>query len=161
MIRLACLKWLRLPTLLVLLLFACRKEKKDDPEVVRQSNNTLSAGPEKSVALASDMSEGKTLYTTHCLVCHQVTGGGVNGLNPPLKKTEYVLGDKGRLVAILLDGSNEGLSINGVSYSNAMPGFASLSDLQLAQLATYIRNSFGNTAGSVTAEEVAAVRAAK
>ena len=107
------------------------------------------------------MQEGQALYTEHCLVCHQVTGGGVSGLNPPLKGTAYVLGAKDRLVEILLNGSNKGLEINGVTYSNAMPGFAMLGDRQLALLATYIRNSFGNSAGPVSADEVAAVRAMK
>lgn len=111
--------------------------------------------------LSAGMEEGQALYTEHCLVCHQQTGGGVSGLNPPLKGTDYVLGAKDRLVGILLHGSNTGLEINGVTYSNAMPGFAMLNDTQLALLATFIRNNFGNSAEPVTADEVAAVRAGK
>ena len=147
--------------LMAFLLAACGKAKKEDkslPGIADDPDLRAPASQEKPVLSPEEMEEGKALYTTHCLVCHQVTGGGVPGLNPPLKGTEYVLGDKTRLVRILLNGSNEGLQIEGVSYSNAMPGFSILTDLQLARLATYIRNNFGNTASPVTMDEVAAVR---
>ena len=122
------------------------------------TDSTLSATETAVVISDSEIEEGKALYTAHCLVCHQVTGGGVPGLNPPLKGTEYVIGPKARLVGILLNGSNKGLEIEGVSYANAMPGFAMLSDAELALVATYVRNSFGNSAGPVTESEVAEIR---
>lgn len=108
--------------------------------------------------MTASMEEGKEVYSTYCLICHQQDGSGVSGLNPPLKGTEYVLGDKDRLIGIVINGANEGLEIDGVSYTNAMPGFPNLSDKEIALVTTYIRNSFGNNASPITEEEVKTYR---
>lgn len=104
------------------------------------------------------MVEGEKVYTQHCLLCHQSDGSGVSGLNPPLKGTEYVTGNKGRLLKIILNGSNLGLVVNGSTYSNAMPAFGMLSDGEIANVTSYIRNSFGNSAAVIMADEVRAIR---
>lgn len=148
-----------LPVLtLAFLLCACGNKDKaveNDPVVTADSEEGVSR--EKAVpGLAT--TEGKRLYERHCLVCHQATGGGVPGLNPPLRDTDYVLGDKERLIDILINGSNEGLVVLGTRYANAMPGFPHLSNGEIAEVATFIRNSFGNTATAVSAAEVADFR---
>ncbi len=102
--------------------------------------------------------KGKKVYGQYCLSCHQGNGSGVSRLNPPLIGTEYVLGDKNGLLHILINGSNVGLDVDGETYSNAMPSFRHLSDEELADVASYIRNTFGNSAAPVTAEEVANFR---
>ena len=129
----------------------------------KKENREAAGEPEEIVRRVSDslpvyMVKGKQLYEQHCLVCHQATGGGVSGLNPPLRNTEYVLGDKERLILILLKGSNKGLVVNGMTYSNAMPGFPNLSNEEMAYITSYIRNSFGNSAEPVSISEVAQVR---
>ena len=103
--------------------------------------------------------KGKAIYTQYCLSCHQADGGGVDGLNPPLTKTDYVLGDKTRLTKVLLNGL-QGVDINGEEYHNVMPSQDFLTDQQMADVLTYIRNNFGNKASAVTVGEVKAVRAA-
>ena len=107
---------------------------------------------------AATMAAGKALYTQNCLSCHLADGGGVDRMNAPLTKTTWVLGDKPRLVNVLLKGM-QGVDIDGETYSNVMPAFATLNDQQLADLLTYVRNSFGNKASAVTPGEVKAVRA--
>ncbi|TZF82577.1 cytochrome c [Pedobacter sp. BS3] len=104
------------------------------------------------------MIHGKALYLQYCVTCHQADGGGVPNLNPPLIKTPYVLGDKKRLIKILLQGLNEDIEIDGEIYSNAMPAF-SMKDQEIADVLTYVRNSFGNKGPAVTAAEVKSVRA--
>ena len=148
---------LRTGTVLLLLL-GCRGGA-GEPE--RRGQGSESPAPPESAERGEPvpgMEEGQALYESHCLVCHQANGGGVPGLNPPLKNTEYVMGSKSRLLRILINGSNEGLKVKGQTYSNAMPGFSMLSDQELALLATFIRNSFGNRAPAITATEVATVR---
>ena len=56
---------------------------------------------------------GKKVYEQYCLACHQSGGEGVPRLNPPLIKNEYVLGDKSRLIRIVIKGLNEPIEIDG------------------------------------------------
>lgn len=105
------------------------------------------------------MERGKKVYTQYCAACHQLDGGGVPGLNPPLEKTSHVLGSKTRLIQIILKGMNTHEEIDGESYSNTMAPHNHLSDQQIADVLTYIRNSFGNKATAVTPGDVKYVRA--
>ncbi|GGF13043.1 hypothetical protein GCM10011383_25240 [Hymenobacter cavernae] len=112
-----------------------------------------SAGASKSIAA------GKQIYSQYCLSCHQADGGGVQNMNPPLIKTSYVLGDKTRLTKVLLNGLQD-VDIDGEPYNNVMPSHDFLTDQQIADVLTFVRNSFGNKATAVSAAEVKAVRAA-
>jgi mono/diheme cytochrome c family protein len=148
---------------LVFYLFSgCNEAKKGD-EKKNKSVSEVDSNPIvqiETLTLPEYMTEGEKVYAQNCLVCHQAGGSGVSGLNPPLKDTDYVTGDTGRLLGIILNGSNEGLVVNGSTYSNAMPGFAWLTDREIANVASYIRNSFGNSASPVSSEEVSALRPA-
>lgn len=104
------------------------------------------------------VTRGKEVYLQQCLACHQADGMGVAGTNPSLVKTKYVLGDKAVLVRIILKGM-QGVEIDDESYRNVMAPHADLTDQQIADVLTYVRNSFGNKASAVTAAEVKAVRA--
>lgn len=104
---------------------------------------------------------GKKVYDLYCLACHQADGGGVPRMNPPLSKTTYVLGDKKVLIGIVLKGLDEPIEINGDTYTNIMAPHDFLKDQEIADVLTYVRNSFGNKASLVTAAEVKALRATK
>lgn len=104
---------------------------------------------------------GKKVYDIYCLACHQADGNGVPRLNPPLAGTVYVTGSKTRLIDIVLKGLTDPLEINGEEYNNPMAAHSFLTDQQIADVLTYIRNSFGNKAGVVTAAEVKKQRAKK
>lgn len=108
--------------------------------------------------LDASAARGKTVYTTYCLACHQANGGGVPNLNPPLAKTSYVLGDKKKLITILLKGMDQEVEINGNYFSNTMPPQQFLKDEEIADVLTYIRNNFGNKASAVTPAEVKTTR---
>lgn len=102
---------------------------------------------------------GEQLYRENCLSCHQLNGGGVFPIAPPLRKTSYVLGDKARLIGIVINGFNEDVEIEGEYYSNPMPAFPQLTDDEIAKVLTYVRSNFGNNAEPVTAKEVSLERA--
>lgn len=119
------------------------------------------AKPVAKTASSAAITRGKALYRQYCISCHQENGSGVPRMNPPLIKTEYVLGDKTRLIGILLNGFNEDVEINGDYYSNPMPSQAALKDDEIADILSYVRNSFGNKASTVSATEVSQVRAVK
>jgi mono/diheme cytochrome c family protein len=110
-------------------------------------------------AMAASLTRGAVVYKNVCITCHQADGGGVPNMNPPLIKTTYVLGDKARLAHIVLAGLAEPIEINGDDYKQHMPAQAYLTDQQVADVLTYVRNSFGNKASAVQVAEVKAVRA--
>ncbi|HLO79793.1 MAG TPA: cytochrome c [Chitinophagaceae bacterium] len=112
-------------------------------------------------SLQASITRGKKVYDTYCMPCHMVDGGGVPRMNPPLIKTVYVLGDKKRLIGIVLNGLDEPLEIDGETYSNVMASHAFLKDQEIADVLTYVRNSFGNKATMITPEEVKALREEK
>jgi len=115
---------------------------------------------EGALPVQDQMARGKKVYESYCLACHMADGGGVPRMNPPLTKTVYVLGDKKRLIGIVLNGMDEPLEIDGETYSNVMAPHNFLKDQEIADVLTYVRNSFGNKASAITAEEVKTVRAA-
>lgn len=108
---------------------------------------------------STSKARGKEVYNKYCLTCHQADGGGVPRMNPPLSGTEYVNGNKQRVIGIVLNGLNTPLEINGDSYENPMASHAFLKNEQIADVLTYIRSSFGNKSTAVTVSEVKAVRA--
>jgi mono/diheme cytochrome c family protein len=109
--------------------------------------------------LKESIARGKIVYAARCLTCHQIDGGGVQNMNPPLTKTKWVLGDKPQLIQIVLKGQNTGVTIDDIDYHNVMASHKDLSDLQIADVLTYVRNSFGNKAKAVTEAEVKTERA--
>ena len=108
--------------------------------------------------MKASIENGKVVYSSTCLPCHMQDGAGVPNMNPPLIKTEYVLGNKTRLINILLKGLSGEIKVNGETYSNEMPPLNYLSDEQISDVLTYIRNDFGNKASAVTRAEVAKTR---
>ena len=106
----------------------------------------------------ASIARGKNIYEQYCLSCHQADGSGVPGMNPPLIKTSWVKGDKKKLIKWVLQGSAENVPIDGQSYSNNMAAQNFLKDQELADVLTYIRNSFGNKQSSVTPTEVKTTR---
>jgi mono/diheme cytochrome c family protein len=113
--------------------------------------------PRRAVS-GTPTARGKIVYTSVCLPCHMADGGGVQNMNPPLVKTTYVLGDKAALIKIVLNGFNDDVEINGQTYSNTMSAHDDLKDQQIADVLTYVRNSFGNKASAVKVAEVTKVR---
>lgn len=121
---------------------------------------TAHAQATKPAAKPAVKSSGQLIYEQYCLTCHQANGSGVPNLNPPLRNTEWVTGDKTRLINVLLNGL-QGEEIEGEMYDNAMPAHNFLNDQQIADVLTYIRSSFGNKAEPVVADDVKKVRATK
>lgn len=109
--------------------------------------------------LKASMDRGKKVYDAYCLACHMEDGTGVPRMNPTLVKTKWVLGDKKKLAVIVLNGMDEEIEINGQNYSNPMAPHDFLKDQEIADVLTFIRNSFGNKATAVTAAEVKTARA--
>ena len=108
---------------------------------------------------AQNMSNGKKIYETRCLVCHQADGGGVPNMNAPLDGASNVVGnDIARMVKIIRGGYNERIALDGYYYSNAMTANPDLKDQDIADVLSYIRNSWSNKASKVTLAQVQKVK---
>ena len=106
-----------------------------------------------------DRLEGSILYDTYCANCHQRDGKGDNNRFPPLVKSDYVRGNKDRLVDIILNGLEGKITVDGKTYSGIMPPHkAMLDDHAVASIATYVRHRFGQLKGSVSTLDVTRVR---
>ena len=125
----------------------------------QKSAATKPAATPAAGAVAASVARGKVIYQNICLACHQADGSGVPRMNPPLIKTGFVLGDKTKLITIVLKGLNDDVEIEGEYYSNPMPPQAQLKDQEIADVLTFVRNSFGNKASAVKPGDVKTVRA--
>jgi len=101
---------------------------------------------------------GEQVYVTYCAACHQRNGEGSPPRYPPISRTEWVSGDKTRLLTIILNGLEGPIEVRGESYNFPMPQHSFLSDAEVASVATYIRQNFGNDASAVQEHEVREVR---
>ncbi len=105
------------------------------------------------------MKLGKTTYMMTCVACHQPNGAGLPMVFPPITKSPYVMESAERLAAIILKGNAGPFVVDGKPYNNIMvPQEAMLDDTKIAAVMTYVRANFGNTAGPVAVEVVAAAR---
>lgn len=101
---------------------------------------------------------GKTVYLKYCMQCHQADGSGVSGLHPPLRPNKWISGDKERLIEITLKGLYGEIKVEGEIYNSLMPPHNHLTDLELADVLSYVRSSFGNDLSSISQKEVVEVR---
>lgn len=111
--------------------------------------------------------KGKNVYGTYCAACHQTGGGGSPGQFPPLANSDWVIAEgPNRIIRIALYGVAGPITVSGQPFNSQMPPFGSptMSDDQVAQVVSYIRNSkdWGHPeVGIVTAEQVTAIREAE
>lgn len=106
---------------------------------------------------------GVSLFKTTCQPCHGEDGNGIESLAPPLNNSEWVTGDKEKLIAIVLYGLNGPVKVNNKLYDGMgeMPGIGNNKDLvdeDIAQLLSFIRNYWTNTASGISREEVIKIR---
>jgi nitrite reductase (NO-forming) len=95
-----------------------------------------------------------------CSTCHQLEGQGLASVFPPLAKSDYLMADPERAINTVLKGLSGPIEVNGQKYDNVMPPLANLTDHEIADVLTFVRNSFGNQGDPITTEQVARARAA-
>jgi mono/diheme cytochrome c family protein len=105
----------------------------------------------------ASMARGTVVYQNQCITCHMEAGDGVEGVYPPLAKSDYLMADKTRSIQQILHGINATIKVNGVSYEAEMPA-VELTDEELSDVLNYIRNSWGNKGDAVRPEDVKAQR---
>ena len=124
--------------------------------VVAETTEAAAAG---DVTMDQRIKAGGVLYGGTCSVCHQDSGAGLPGVFPPLAKSDYLAANRQRVIEIVLNGLSGPVTVNGQPYNSVMPPMSQLNDDEVANILTYVLNSWGNTGSEVTPEEVAKVRA--
>jgi mono/diheme cytochrome c family protein len=107
---------------------------------------------------AADTSAGAKLYQQACATCHMPDGSGVSGMQPALVGSKIVMGPSSTMIKVMLLGPDKVLPPRKDLSGNQMPAFDSLSDEDLASIATYVRKTFGKGASAVTPAQVKAQR---
>ena len=110
--------------------------------------------PEHTEAIAS----GLRLYAETCGACHQSNGEGLAGLAPPLADSEWLAKPTPELASIALFGLSGPIEVRGETWNLTMPGWAQLSDQELADVLSYVTAEWGPEPRHVAAEELARVR---
>jgi mono/diheme cytochrome c family protein len=100
---------------------------------------------------------GRQLFSSICGACHQPTGRGIPNVFPPLASSDFLNADKSRAIKLVLNGRQGEIVVNGQKFNNSMPKFP-LNDQDIADVLTFVYNSFGNAGIEVTPEEVAFLR---
>ena len=120
------------------------------------------AGPQgaEQVAELSPHDRGKKIFSANCQTCHQANGLGVGGQYPPLAGSEFTTGGSRRPAMIVLKGLQGPVTVKGQKFGAAVmqPWDKTLTDQKIADVLTYERSEWGNSASAVTAEQIAALR---
>jgi len=116
------------------------------------------AAPAANAPVIVAETPGAKLYRQGCATCHMADGGGVGTMQPPLMGSKVVAGNPVQLIHVVLEGPDKVLPADRVHYSNKMPAMDMLSDEQVANVLTYIRQRFGGGASAIQPSQVAAER---
>ncbi len=103
------------------------------------------------------MVEGQKLYNMYCANCHQHNGQGLGSVFPPLNDSDHMEAIFEQGICLIKNGQQGGVAMNDTTSTDPMPGAPHLSNLEIAQLTTYIYNSWGHRKGITTVEEIAVV----
>jgi nitrite reductase (NO-forming) len=118
--------------------------------------------PSKQLSSAdqAQFERGRQVYGQTCFVCHQPDGKGVPGQIPPLAKSDLLMRDKADAISGVLQGRNGQVTVNGKNYNGIMIPFSQLTDQQVADVVTFVRNSWGNSGEGASPQEVQKLRQA-
>ncbi|MCB0272480.1 MAG: nitrite reductase, copper-containing [Bdellovibrionales bacterium] len=100
---------------------------------------------------------GKRIYEQNCMACHQAGGKGLATAFPPLANSDFLNKDKARAIHIIINGLSGKINVNGQEFDGVMPA-QNLSDEDVANVLTYIYNTWGNSGMDVSPGDVASAR---
>ena len=102
---------------------------------------------------------GSVLFKGTCSACHQDAGQGIPNVFPPLAKSDFLMGNPQRAVEIALNGLTGPVKVNAATYDSIMPPMSQLNDDEIANILTYVMNSWGNSGPAIATEQVKQARA--
>ena len=136
--------------LLVACITSCGNSNSDSGK--KEEQKTL--GYRDEIRLKQYKANGAKIYSKYCVNCHQPKGTGLASLYPPLAESDYLMADLKRAACIIKNGQSNEIEVNGKTYNQMMPGNEQLTNLEIAEVLTYITNSWGNNGGLSGVKEV-------
>ncbi|MFY0650501.1 MAG: cytochrome c [Cyclobacteriaceae bacterium] len=133
----------------VLLINASCKTHSEAEE--KESNLSFS----ERIKLRQYMVQGEQLYKLHCANCHSADGSGLAKLIPPLVRSKNLNANPSKIICGIRNGMAGPMVINGISFDSQMPPNYKLTYLEIAEIITYVGNSWGNSTGIITSDIVA------
>lgn len=137
---------------------------KQDDRIYQPEGGAVQAMPGSVLAatpmertMAERIELGERAYKANCMACHQATGLGLAPVFPPLAKSDYLMADKSRSIRIVREGLSGEVVVNGTKFNGVMPQL-NLSDDDVANILTYVRNSWGNKGDMVALSDVQATK---
>ena len=125
------------------------------PETEEAKQKEVIAVKEKS--LLKKLKDGKQVYMNTCFACHQAEGQGIPNAFPPLAKSDYLNADVERAIGVVLNGLTGEITVNGKKYNSVMTR-QTLTDEEVADVMTYVYNSWGNNKTNVSIKTVQEVK---
>jgi nitrite reductase (NO-forming) len=122
-----------------------------------QSIANAAAPPKAASTFDERFVAGKSVFLNVCAACHQTNGEGIPGAFPPLVKSDFLLANRSRAIGAIKNGLSGVIKVNGKSFDGVMPALG-LPDEDIANVLTYISNSWGNKAKMFTSDEVKRVK---
>ncbi len=126
---------------------------------MKSVTKATAAAASGNLTVQDQINAGKSLFAGTCSVCHQANGAGLAGVFPPLAKSDFLNADPKRAIGVVLHGLSGKVQVNGKAYDSVMPPMNQLNDDEVANILTYVLNSWDNKGGQVKAGDVKAIRA--
>jgi len=101
--------------------------------------------------------QGEVLYKKYCSNCHQLNGKGLRRLFPPIDQSDFMDNNLNQVICIIKNGKQGSLLVNGVEYNMMMKGNPALTELEVAEIATYIYNTWSNQKGLIDVTDVSKI----
>lgn len=131
--------------LIAALLASCGNAKKEEKPKETNSRD--------EIRLKQYKVQGAKIYDTYCANCHQQDGKGLAALYPPLAGSDYLLENLPRAACIIKNGQFKEIVVNGVTYNQMMPANP-ITNLEIAEVLTFVSNNWGNDAGLIGVKDV-------
>ncbi len=128
-------------------LTACGGKQRNEPSSTKLSY-------QDKIKIKQYVSQGRKLYNQNCANCHQVNGEGLANLYPPLKDSDYLMNDVEASICFVKNGLKGEITVNGKVFNQEMPANGIMTDLELAEILTYVVNEFNDREMLISQKEV-------
>lgn len=128
--------------------------------VIAFSIGLVACGKNSSARFRQYYVHGQQLYVKHCSNCHQVDGSGLRRVYPPLNTSDYMTKNFEDVVCMIRYGKTGEIFVNGKEYNHPMYGVSSLTDIEVAEITTYIYNTWTHDRGLLEVKDASAILAA-